>query len=229
MSVPDEIEDSASFEPGMSDRIQQEGRSKAKRKGRSGKSPRQAVPHSRDATALGPSDILDAGDIQMQFLGSDGEKKQDVSGQIRKINDLDETPFGDEVSNDTNHGNAAIDLSGESIQVDSGREKSTGHPGGPDLFDDLNHLASAGKQKMSALKTEAGALTTVQDTNWTEMNRHSHQPPYGSNPSPKDPVGPPSHPPRQIPSSNSHSASARSHDPFKNVYKDNSPVSTETL
>lgn len=82
---------------------------------------------------------------------------------------------------------------------------------------------------MSALKTEAGGLNTVQDTNWTEMNRHSHAPPYGSNPSSKDPMGPPSHPPRQIPSNNSNSVSARSHDPFKNVYKDNSPVSTETL
>ena len=41
VSVPDEIEDSESFEPGMSDRIKQEARSKAKHKEKSGKKGRR--------------------------------------------------------------------------------------------------------------------------------------------------------------------------------------------
>ena len=36
VSVPDEIEDSESFEPGMSDRLKKEGKSKAKHKEKSG-------------------------------------------------------------------------------------------------------------------------------------------------------------------------------------------------
>ena len=65
------------------------------------------------------------------------EKKQNVSSQIKKQNDneLNETPFGDDLSNDTNHENAAIDLSGDSIQVESGRNTAAGQ--GIDLFDDL--------------------------------------------------------------------------------------------
>ena len=55
----------------------------------------------------------------MQFNGSaQNGTKQNTSSQIKnnKANDLNDTPFGDDlVSNDTEHYNPAIDLSGDSI------------------------------------------------------------------------------------------------------------------
>ena len=76
----------------------------------------------------------------MHFNGSaQNGIKQNTSSQIKNIkgNDLNDTPFGEDlVSNDTEH-TPAIDLSGDSIQVESGRvsgSPKTGH----DLFDDLN-------------------------------------------------------------------------------------------
>ena len=72
-------------------------------------------------------DLLDANDIHMQFNGT--VPQQNTSNQIKKVegSDLNDTPFGDDlISNDTEHRNAAIDLSGDSIQVDSGRNTATG-------------------------------------------------------------------------------------------------------
>ena len=96
-----------------------------------------------------------------------GQHNKDItSGQIRKndANQLNDTPYADDmVSIDTDHGNAAIDLSGESIQ-ESGRPTGAGRvEGRHDIFDDLNQLASnsTSKKRKAIPKKDTDVKHTV--------------------------------------------------------------------
>ena len=80
----------------------------------------------------------------MEFAETAPKNKQSQPHELVKVSSsrLNETPFGDDlISNDTDHGNAAIDLSGDSNQMPSecdsnfeGKSGAAGH----DIFEDLN-------------------------------------------------------------------------------------------
>ena len=101
VSEPEEIENSDSFQPGNSERT------KRKQK--------QNVNHS--SRSPNRQQQIDPGDINMQFPETAPRSRQSKQQELAKISNskLNETPFGEDmVSNLTDHGNAAIDLSGAS-------------------------------------------------------------------------------------------------------------------
>ena len=81
---------------------------------------------------------------------------------------MNDTPFGDGTDRD----NVAIDLSGDSLQVESGRDTNDRAKPAHDLFDDLQEIATTSNQKRKGiLKKDPEKHHTVAETNWTDFNR----------------------------------------------------------